>query len=88
MYASTDFGASMGAQFDLKLSPPNGEVEGLPTSANQAPWAHAVFPRPRRHYRLSRLPPTIVRRLATQSVRDRDQDRAEQSIVYAERNRP
>ena len=27
---------------------PNGEVEGPPRSANQAPWAHTAFPRPRR----------------------------------------
>ena len=41
----------------------NGEVEGPPRSADQAPRGHAVSPRPRRvtTYR-SRSPPTIVRR--------------------------
>jgi hypothetical protein len=30
------------------MLPSNGEVEGPPRSAHQAPWAHTVFPRPRR----------------------------------------
>src|SRR5215469_4482644 len=46
------------------LEPPNGEVEGPPRSAHQAPRVHTLFQRPRRHYRLSRSPPTIVRRMA------------------------
>src|ERR1700680_4358023 len=41
--------------------PSNGEVEGPRRSARLEPRAHTVFPRPRRHYRLSRTPPTIVR---------------------------
>ena len=42
--------------------PPNGEVEGPPRSAHQAPRAHTVFPRPRRGTTdRSRTPPTIVR---------------------------
>ena len=40
----------------------NGEVEGPPRSAGFDPRARNFFPRPRRHYRLSRTPPTIVRR--------------------------
>jgi hypothetical protein len=41
----------------------NGEVEGPPRSADQAPRAHTVFPRPRRVTNShSRSPPTIVRR--------------------------
>jgi len=41
----------------------NGEVEGPPRSASQAPRAHTVFPRPRRVTTYcSRTPPTIVRR--------------------------
>jgi hypothetical protein len=40
----------------------NGEVEGPPRSAHQAPRAHTVFPRPRRvTTSRSRTPPTIVR---------------------------
>jgi len=39
----------------------NGEVEGPPRSARLEPRVHTVFPHPRRHYRLSRAPPTIVR---------------------------
>src|SRR5690348_10674896 len=42
--------------------PSNGEVEGPPRSAHQAPRAHTVFPRPRRvANKRSRTPPTIVR---------------------------
>jgi hypothetical protein len=41
---------------------PNGEVEGPPRSAQQAPRAHAVFQRPRcETTHRSRSPPTIVR---------------------------
>src|SRR2546429_4467595 len=40
----------------------NGEVEGPPRSARSEPRVHTVFPHPRRHYRVSRPPPTIVRR--------------------------
>ena len=40
----------------------NGEVEGPDQSARLEPRAHTVFQRPRRHYRRSRTPPTIVRR--------------------------
>src|ERR1700683_4263697 len=39
----------------------NGEVEGPPRSAQMEPRVHTVFPHPRRHYRASRTPPTIVR---------------------------
>jgi hypothetical protein len=39
----------------------NGEVEGSPRSARLEPRVHTAFPHPRRHYRLSRTPPTIVR---------------------------
>ena len=47
----------------LPISPSNGEVEGPPRSANQAPRAHTFFPRPRRgHADRSRTSPTIVRR--------------------------
>ena len=46
----------------------NGEVERPPRSADQAPRAHTVFPRPRRvTTHRSRTPPTIVRRLAQTS---------------------
>jgi len=46
----------------LPNSPSNGEVEGPPRSANRAPRAHTVFPRPRRVTTdRSRTPPTIVR---------------------------
>jgi hypothetical protein len=42
--------------------PSNGEVEGPPRSAYQAPRAHTVFPRPRRvPTGRSRTPSTIVR---------------------------
>src|SRR5580698_668152 len=41
---------------------PNGEVEGPPRSARLEPRVHTLFPHPRRHYRRSRTPPTIVRR--------------------------
>src|SRR5262245_36756944 len=41
---------------------PNGEVEGPRARARLEPRVHTVFPHPRRHYRLSRTPPTIVRR--------------------------
>src|SRR5262245_28521310 len=42
--------------------PPNGEVEGPPRSAQQAPRAHTVVPRSRRgDTGRSRSPPTIVR---------------------------
>ena len=41
----------------------NGEVEGPPRSAHQAPRAHNLFPRSRRvTTHRSRSPPTIVRR--------------------------
>ena len=43
------------------IAAPNGEVEGPRRSARLEPRAHTAFPRPRRHYRLSRPPPTIVR---------------------------
>src|SRR4029077_11115718 len=39
----------------------NGEVEGPPRSARLEPRVHTVFQHPRRHYRASRTPPTIVR---------------------------
>jgi hypothetical protein len=41
--------------------PSNGEVEGPHRSARSEPRVHAVFQHPRRHYRRSRTPPTIVR---------------------------
>jgi hypothetical protein len=40
----------------------NGEVEGPHAGARLEPWVHTVFQHPRRHYRDSRPPPTIVRR--------------------------
>src|SRR6267143_954507 len=40
----------------------NGEVEGPRADARLEPRAHSSYPRPRRHYRPSRPPPTIVRR--------------------------
>jgi hypothetical protein len=56
----------------------NGEVEGPPRSADQAPRAHTVFQRPRRvTTNASRTPPTIVRQrlhsivLAVRSIGDR-----------------
>src|SRR5438094_227469 len=39
----------------------NGEVEGPHDHAGQATRAHNLLQRPRRHYGLSRPPPTIVR---------------------------
>jgi hypothetical protein len=39
----------------------NGEVEGPPRSARLEPRVHNFFQHPRRHYRRSRTPPTIVR---------------------------
>src|SRR4029077_11895220 len=39
----------------------NGEVEGPRRSVRLEPRVHTLFPHPRRHYRLSRTPPTIVR---------------------------
>ena len=47
--------------------PSNGEVEGPRRSARSEPRGHTVFAHPRRHYRLSRTPPTIVRSPATTS---------------------
>jgi len=40
----------------------NGEVEGPCRSARLEPRVHNLVPRPRRHCRASRTPPTIVRR--------------------------
>jgi hypothetical protein len=48
---------------------PNGEVEGPRESVRSEPRVHTVFPHPRRHYRLSRPPPTIVRRTGATDVR-------------------
>src|SRR5712671_2760903 len=48
-----------------RTSPSNGEAERPRASAGLEPWAHTVFPRPRRHYRLSRPAPVIVRGTAT-----------------------
>jgi hypothetical protein len=39
----------------------NGEVEGPRAGARSEPRVHTAFPHPRRHYRLSRTPRTIVR---------------------------
>ena len=50
---------------------PNGEVEGPDDHARLEPRAHTVFPRPRRHYRVSRTPPTMVRRLWSSRGRGR-----------------
>jgi len=50
------------AESDLPKVTSNGEVEGPPWSARLEPRVHTVFPHPRRHYRPSRTPPTIVRR--------------------------
>jgi hypothetical protein len=44
--------------------PANGEVEGPRDGARLEPRVHNLFPHPRRHYRASRTPPTIVRRMA------------------------
>jgi hypothetical protein len=55
----------------------NGEVEGPRRSGRLATRAHTFFPRPRRHYRASRTPPTIVRR----TLRD---DEAKRSACNAE----
>src|SRR5215831_12787866 len=44
--------------------PPNGEVEGPGSAARLEPRAQTVSSRPRRHYPLSRHPPTIVRQHA------------------------
>src|SRR5215475_1584747 len=49
---------------------PNGEVEEPARSARLEPRVHTVFRYPRRYYRLSRSPPTIVRSRA--GVRSRD----------------
>src|SRR5215469_16238577 len=49
-----------------KGSPSNGEVEGPRDHTRLEPRVHTLFPHPRRHYRLSRTPPTIVRPPATQ----------------------
>src|SRR5215469_2085374 len=40
----------------------NGVVEGPRRSVRLEPRVHTIFPHPRRHYRLSRTPPAIVRR--------------------------
>jgi hypothetical protein len=62
---------SAGAKQDRKsryVVAHNGEVEGPPSSATEAPRAHNVFQRPRRaHTRRSRTPPTIVSWRAHQS---------------------
>src|ERR1700741_814070 len=52
-----------GKEPDWPIATSNGEVEGPPRSADQAPRAHTVFQRPRRVTTdRSRSPPTIVRR--------------------------
>jgi hypothetical protein len=45
----------------LSKATPNGEVEGPRACARLEPPADTFFHRRRRHYRLSRTPPTIVR---------------------------
>ena len=50
----------------------NGEVEGPPRSARLEPRVHTLVPHPRRHYRLSRSPPTIVSRHRSVEMRPRD----------------
>jgi hypothetical protein len=59
--------------------PSNGEVEGPPRSAQSEPRVHTVFQHPRRHYRLSRPPPTIVR---GQALHKPDQDRKRPEEFY------
>src|SRR5262249_4213053 len=49
-----------GDSFSMRSS---GEAEGPGMDARSEPRAHNLSSRPRRHYRLSRTPPTIVRRL-------------------------
>ncbi len=39
---------------------PNGEAERPRAGARSKPRAHHVFPRPRRHYRLSRPAPVLL----------------------------
>ena len=39
----------------------NGDVDGLRGDGRLEPRTHTLFPGPRRHYRASRAPPTIVR---------------------------
>jgi len=52
----------------LSKATSNGEVEGPPKGATQAPRAHTFFPRPRRvTTRRSRSPPTIVSRHGLES---------------------
>jgi hypothetical protein len=46
--------------------PANGEVEGPPRSDRLEPRVHTVFRHPRRDYRVSRHPPTIVGRTTLQ----------------------
>ena len=69
---------------------PNGEVEGPDDHARLEPRAHTVFPRPRRHYRASRTPPTIVRRpresLSPQSPEPREHGRSSQPTHSRPRN--
>ena len=75
--ARTDSAASTQCVRMNGLPSPNGEVEGPPTSATQAPRAHTVFPRPRRvTTSRSRSPPTIVSgQHADVSSRDADRER-------------
>src|SRR5580658_8577602 len=63
------------------MLPSTGEVEGPAGHAGQAPRAHPLPKRPwRQPSPASQPPPTIVGQLTAQSVRDRDQGRAEQSV--------
>src|SRR5580698_6508517 len=73
----------------------NGEVEGPRRTARLEPRAQNRFPRPRRRYRLSRHPPTIVRRhgsapLLSDTPRARSQGGSRASKVRRRRdkNRP
>src|SRR5207237_8815993 len=50
---------------DIIYVTPNGEAERPRAGAGLEPRAHTFFQRPRRHYRLSRPAPVIVRGTAT-----------------------
>ena len=61
-FEDIDFAASRSITKTQIKELSNGEVEGPRAGARLEPRAHNLFQRPRRHYRVSRHPPTIVRR--------------------------
>jgi len=64
----------------------NGEVEGPRAGARLEPRVHNVSGHPRRHYRLSRTPPTIVRWLHVSQALDDKATEKNQRTTEARQN--